>query len=153
MPPQPVTALVYTAAAHSANIWTPESAQGQMLEQLGFKLATLPGNLHASQSQGKRHDIVQLGGENLAAGINGESLLCSPAMRKTPRPFTPTRYWRTYRRLPLNAFIHWGPKPSVWTTTAPCWYCIVYRRSLPDSLPGALRRDLIHIINNIILLL
>ena len=27
---------VYTAAAHSANIWTPESAQGQMLEQLGF---------------------------------------------------------------------------------------------------------------------
>ncbi|HDU6303109.1 TPA: Fe2+-enterobactin ABC transporter substrate-binding protein [Klebsiella aerogenes] len=74
LPPQPVTALVYTAAAHSANIWTPESAQGQMLEQLGFKLAALPGGLHASQSQGKRHDIVQLGGENLAAGINGESL-------------------------------------------------------------------------------
>ncbi|MBN0683843.1 ABC transporter substrate-binding protein, partial [Pseudomonas aeruginosa] len=23
LPPQPVTALVYTAAAHSANIWTP----------------------------------------------------------------------------------------------------------------------------------
>ncbi len=26
------------------------------------------------QSQGKRHDIIQLGGENLAAGLNGESL-------------------------------------------------------------------------------
>ena len=63
LPPQPVTALVYTAAAHSANIWTPESAQGQMLEQLGFSLATLPGG-----------DIVQLGGENLAAGLNGQSL-------------------------------------------------------------------------------
>jgi iron complex transport system substrate-binding protein len=25
LPPQPVTALVYTAAAHSANLWTPES--------------------------------------------------------------------------------------------------------------------------------
>ena len=61
LPPQPVTALVYTAAAHSANIWTPESAQGQMLEQLGFSLATLPGGLPASHSQGKRHDIVQLG--------------------------------------------------------------------------------------------
>lgn len=48
LPPQPVTALVYTAAAHSANIWTPASAQGQMLEQLG--------------------------GENLAAGLNGQSL-------------------------------------------------------------------------------
>ncbi|MCI1031023.1 iron complex transport system substrate-binding protein [Raoultella sp. BIGb0149] len=74
LPPQPVSALVYTAAAHSANLWTPESAQGQMLEQLGFTLATLPGGLHASQSQGKRHDIIQLGGENLAAGLNGQSL-------------------------------------------------------------------------------
>ena len=74
LPPQPVTALVYTAAAHSANIWTPASAQGQMLEQLGFSLATLPGGLPASHSQGKRHDIVQLGGENLAAGLNGQSL-------------------------------------------------------------------------------
>ncbi|MGL5699937.1 MAG: Fe2+-enterobactin ABC transporter substrate-binding protein [Kluyvera sp.] len=74
LPPQPVSALVYTAAAHSANLWTNESAQGQFLEQLGFVLATLPANLQASQSQGKRHDIIQLGGENLATGLNGESL-------------------------------------------------------------------------------
>ncbi|HHG8775440.1 TPA: Fe2+-enterobactin ABC transporter substrate-binding protein [Raoultella planticola] len=74
LPPQPVSALVYTAAAHSANLWTPASAQGQMLEQLGFTLATLPAGLHASQSQGKRHDIIQLGGENLATGLNGQSL-------------------------------------------------------------------------------
>lgn len=74
LPPQPVSALVYTAAAHSANLWTPESAQGKLLEQLGFTLAPLPGNLHTSQSQGKRHDIIQLGGENLAAGLNGQSL-------------------------------------------------------------------------------
>ncbi|HEM6627446.1 TPA: Fe2+-enterobactin ABC transporter substrate-binding protein [Citrobacter farmeri] len=74
LPPQPVSALVYTAAAHKANLWTPESAQGKMLEQLGFTLATLPGGLQASQSQGKRHDIIQLGGENLAAGLNGEAL-------------------------------------------------------------------------------
>ncbi|EML4682948.1 Fe2+-enterobactin ABC transporter substrate-binding protein [Citrobacter amalonaticus] len=74
LPPQPVSALVYTAAAHRANLWTPESAQGKMLEQLGFTLATLPGGLQPSQSQGKRHDIIQLGGENLAAGLNGEAL-------------------------------------------------------------------------------
>lgn len=75
LPPQPISALVYTAAAHSANLWTPASAQGQLLEQLGFTLAPLPAGLHASQSQGKRHDIIQLGGENLAAGLNGASLL------------------------------------------------------------------------------
>ncbi|AGN87625.1 Fe2+-enterobactin ABC transporter substrate-binding protein [Enterobacter sp. R4-368] len=74
LPPQPVSALVYTPAAHSANLWTEDSAQGQLMQQLGFTLAPLPANLHASQSQGKRHDIVQLGGENLAAGLNGEVL-------------------------------------------------------------------------------
>ncbi|KAF1370909.1 Fe2+-enterobactin ABC transporter substrate-binding protein [Yokenella regensburgei] len=74
LPPQPVSALVYTAAAHSANLWTADSAQGKLLTQLGFTLAPLPADLHTSQSQGKRHDILQLGGENLAAGLNGESL-------------------------------------------------------------------------------
>ncbi|WP_054179850.1 Fe2+-enterobactin ABC transporter substrate-binding protein [Trabulsiella odontotermitis] len=74
LPPQPVSALVYTAAAHSANLWTAESAQGKLLRQLGFTLAPLPAGLHTSQSQGKRHDILQLGGENLATGLNGESL-------------------------------------------------------------------------------
>jgi iron complex transport system substrate-binding protein len=74
LPPQPVTALVYTPASHSANIWTSESAQGKLLQQLGFTLSTLPATIPALQSMGKRHDIVQLGGENLAAGLNGESL-------------------------------------------------------------------------------
>lgn len=74
LPPQPVSALVYTAAAHSANLWTQDSAQGKLMEQLGFTLAPLPTGLQTSKSQGKRHDIIQLGGENLAAGLNGEAL-------------------------------------------------------------------------------
>ncbi|EOX3825972.1 Fe2+-enterobactin ABC transporter substrate-binding protein [Enterobacter quasiroggenkampii] len=74
LPPQPVNAIVYTAAAHSANLWTAESAQGKLLHQLGFTLADLPAGLQTSTSQGKRHDIVQLGGENLATGLNGEGL-------------------------------------------------------------------------------
>ncbi len=44
------------------------------MQQLGFTLADLPAGLQTSQSRGKRHDIVQLGGENPAAGLNGESL-------------------------------------------------------------------------------
>ncbi|ESN53423.1 Fe2+-enterobactin ABC transporter substrate-binding protein [Enterobacter sp. MGH 16] len=74
LPPQPVNAIVYTAAAHSANLWTTESAQGKLLHQLGFTLANLPAGLQTSTSQGKRHDIIQLGGENLATGLNGEGL-------------------------------------------------------------------------------
>ena len=74
LPPQPVNAIVYTPAAHSANLWTTESAQGKFLQQLGFTLAELPAGLSTSQSQGKRHDIIQLGGENLATGLNGEGL-------------------------------------------------------------------------------
>ena len=74
LPPEPVNAIVYTAAAHSANLWTAESAQGKLLHQLGFTLADLPAGLQTSTSQGKRHDIIQLGGENLATGLNGEGL-------------------------------------------------------------------------------
>ncbi|XTZ40578.1 Fe2+-enterobactin ABC transporter substrate-binding protein [Salmonella enterica] len=74
LPPQPVSALVYNPAAHNANLWTAESAQGKLMQQLGFDLAPLPAGLTTSQSQGKRHDIVQIGGENLAAGLNGEAL-------------------------------------------------------------------------------
>ncbi|OEI78584.1 Fe2+-enterobactin ABC transporter substrate-binding protein [Enterobacter sp. ku-bf2] len=74
LPPQPVNAIVYTAAAHSANLWTAESAQGKLLHQLGFTLADLSAGLQTSTSQGKRHDIIQLGGENLATGLNGEGL-------------------------------------------------------------------------------
>ena len=74
LPPQPVTALVYNPGAHNANLWTQDSAQGKLLAQLGFTLATLPQGLNTSKSQGKRHDIVQLGGENLASGLSGEAL-------------------------------------------------------------------------------
>lgn len=74
LPPQPVTALVYNPAAHGANIWTPASAQGKLLAELGFTQAALPANLQTSQTQGKRRDIIQVGGENLAAGLNGETL-------------------------------------------------------------------------------
>ena len=74
LPPQPVNAIVYTAAAHTANLWTTDSAQGKLLHQLGFTLADVPAGLHTSKSQGKRHDIIQLGGENLATGLNGEGL-------------------------------------------------------------------------------
>lgn len=75
LPPQPVNALVYNPAARNANMWTRDSAQGQLLQESGFTLAALPVGLQTSHSQGKRHDIIQLGGENLAAGLNGEALL------------------------------------------------------------------------------
>ncbi|EPH6762688.1 Fe2+-enterobactin ABC transporter substrate-binding protein [Cronobacter dublinensis] len=74
LPPQPVSALVYNPAAHGANLWTADSAQGKLLGQLGFTLAS-PPDAHGLTSMGKRHDIIQLGGETLAAGLNGETLL------------------------------------------------------------------------------
>lgn len=75
LPPQPINALVYSPGSHSANLWTRESAQGQLLEQVGFTLAPIPEGLRVSTSQGKRHDIVQLGGESLASGLNGQGLM------------------------------------------------------------------------------
>ncbi|MGC6389566.1 Fe2+-enterobactin ABC transporter substrate-binding protein [Ewingella sp. S1.OA.A_B6] len=75
LPPQPVSALVYRPDGKSANLWTSASPQGQLLHELGFTLAKLPASLHGSQSQGVRKDIVQLSGENMAEGLNGNTLL------------------------------------------------------------------------------
>lgn len=75
LPPQPVSALVYNTPARTANLWTAQSAQGQLLTELGFTLAMPPAKMQTSQSQGQRHDIVQLGGETLAAGLNGQTVL------------------------------------------------------------------------------
>jgi iron complex transport system substrate-binding protein len=66
---------VFRSDGKNANLWTADSSQGQLLQQLGFTLATLPPKLNASTSQGARKDIVQLGGENLAEGLNGQTLL------------------------------------------------------------------------------
>lgn len=74
LPPQPVTALVYDAGSKQANVWTPASAQGQLLQQLGFQLASLPASLDSAQ-KGQRKDIELVGGENLPIALNGKTLL------------------------------------------------------------------------------
>lgn len=75
LPPQPVSALVFRGDGKHANLWTADSSQGQLLGQLGFTLAPLPPKLNAGTSQGTRKDIVQLAGESLAEGLNGQTLL------------------------------------------------------------------------------
>ncbi|MFP1744930.1 Fe2+-enterobactin ABC transporter substrate-binding protein [Lonsdalea quercina] len=83
LPPQPVSALVYYEDGRGVNIWTRASAQGQLLSELGFQLAELPPNLPTETSQGKRRDIVQISGENMADSLNGKSLLLFSADERT----------------------------------------------------------------------
>nr|WP_038901658.1 Fe2+-enterobactin ABC transporter substrate-binding protein [Dickeya dadantii] len=75
LPPQPVSALVYYEDGRGANLWTHASAQGQLLSELGFQLASLPDNLPTETRMGKRQDILQISGENMAGSLNGQSLL------------------------------------------------------------------------------
>lgn len=75
LPPQPSSALVYYEDGRGMNLWTPASAQGALLTELGFTLAAPPAGFQGSTSMGKRHDIIQLNGENMAAGVTGNSLL------------------------------------------------------------------------------
>nr|WP_232486910.1 Fe2+-enterobactin ABC transporter substrate-binding protein [Pectobacterium parmentieri] len=75
LPPQPVSALVYYEDGRGVNLWTDASAQGQLLHELGFQLATPPAWLKTETSQGKRQDIVQVSGENMADSLTGRSLL------------------------------------------------------------------------------
>lgn len=75
LPPQPVSALVFNPAGRSANLWTSDSAQGQLLESLGFTLAEVPPSLKQAQQRLNRKDIIPLSGENLVMGIAGQSVL------------------------------------------------------------------------------
>ncbi|CRY57087.1 iron-enterobactin transporter periplasmic binding protein [Yersinia intermedia] len=75
LPPQPTSAFVYQATTSTANLWTENSAQGKLLQQLGFTLADIPAAVKGNTSMGHRKDIVQLGGEKLAEGLNGETIL------------------------------------------------------------------------------
>ncbi|WP_145562581.1 Fe2+-enterobactin ABC transporter substrate-binding protein [Yersinia aldovae] len=75
LPPQPVSAFVYQAAGSTANLWTDSSAQGKLLQELGFTLANVPDAVKGNTSMGHRKDIIQLGGEKLAEGLNGETVL------------------------------------------------------------------------------
>lgn len=75
LPPQPVSAMVFNGGGRAVNLWTRESAQGKLLEQLGFTLAVPPANLQQTHSMGQRKDIIQLSGENVASGLNGNTFL------------------------------------------------------------------------------
>ena len=75
LPPQPVSAMVFNGGGRAVNLWTRESAQGKLLEQLGFTLAVPPADLQQTHSMGQRKDIIQLSGENVASGLNGNTFL------------------------------------------------------------------------------
>lgn len=83
LPAQPVSAMVWNADGRAVNLWTAESAQGKLLQQLGFTLATLPASIQQGHSMGQRKDIIQLSGENLAAGLNGNTFMLFAADEKS----------------------------------------------------------------------
>ncbi|WP_254301473.1 Fe2+-enterobactin ABC transporter substrate-binding protein [Rothia kristinae] len=78
LPEQPTTALNYNpsrdGSGSKANIWTDKSAQGRMLEELGFELTTVPDDAKSTSSQmGQRDDIVPVDSENLSKAITGKT--------------------------------------------------------------------------------
>ena len=74
LPPQPVSAFVYNRHGPQINLWTNASAQGQLLQQLGFTLAPLPFDPHWRDLL-KRRDRMQLSGEALVTSLTGQTFL------------------------------------------------------------------------------
>ena len=76
LPPQPVSAFTWPQGQqNSANLWTPSSAQGHLLEDVGMTLASVPPELADFHQMGKRHDIQPVGGERLADALTGKTWL------------------------------------------------------------------------------
>jgi ABC-type Fe2+-enterobactin transport system substrate-binding protein len=93
---------------------------GQLLHQLGFTLADLPAGLHL-KSQGKRHDIIQLGGENLATGLNGEGLFVFAGDQKDVDAIYANPLLAHLPRCRTSASGRWERRRSAWIITARCW--------------------------------
>lgn len=83
LPPQPVSAMIWNGGGREVNLWTAASAQGELLQALGFTLATPPAQVKGNVSMGHRKDIIQLSGENVARGLNGKSWLLFAAAGNT----------------------------------------------------------------------
>ncbi|WP_298944066.1 Fe2+-enterobactin ABC transporter substrate-binding protein [uncultured Psychromonas sp.] len=75
LPAQPTTAMVYTLDDSGASIWTSQSAQGRLLEELGFTLATIPESIKGDISMGVRNDIIIAKGERFPDAVTGKSIL------------------------------------------------------------------------------
>lgn len=84
LPPQPTSAFVYSEDG-TANLWTPESAQGKLLSSVGFEIAKLPEAVERGTSMGKRGDIIELGSESIAEGLNGETFVIITPDKNTRR--------------------------------------------------------------------
>ncbi len=83
LPPQPVSAMVWNGDGRAVNVWTGASAQGKLLQQLGFTLALPPADAQQGHSMGQRKDIIQLSGENLATNLTGKTFLLFAGDDKT----------------------------------------------------------------------
>ena len=94
----PVNVLAYNSPEES-RIFTAESAQGILLERLGFSLAELPSDLTAADKgiMAGRKDVVPVGQENLPRAVPGnttfivigdaadaERFLADPTLQQTP---------------------------------------------------------------------
>lgn len=94
----PVNVLAYNSPEES-RIFTAESAQGILLERLGFSLAELPADLTAADKgiMAGRKDVVPAGQENLPRAVPGNTtfivigeaadadrFLTDPTLRETP---------------------------------------------------------------------
>jgi len=75
LPPQPTTAMVYYPDGTGASIWTNKSAQGRLLETLGFTLASVPDSVKGNISMGVREDIIIAKGERFPDAVTGHSIL------------------------------------------------------------------------------
>ena len=95
LPPQPSTAMVYYQDGSAANIWTEKSAQGRLLRELGFTLASIPDAVKGDISMGKRSDIVIASGELFPDALTGNSILLFSAEAKREQDLKNNSYLKS----------------------------------------------------------
>lgn len=109
LPANPVSAFVYYEDGRGVNLWTAESAQGKLLNSLGFKLASLPDDLKKETSMGIRHDIIQLSGEQVADGLSGKSFILFATNNNTITDITNNPFFQHLPAIQNKQLYDMGP--------------------------------------------
>lgn len=109
LPHNPISAFVYYEDGRGVNLWTAESAQGKLLNSLGFRLASLPEDLKKETSMGIRHDIIQLSGEQVADGLPGKSFILFATNNDTIRDITNNPFFQHLPAIQDKQLYDMGP--------------------------------------------
>ncbi|WP_168583293.1 Fe2+-enterobactin ABC transporter substrate-binding protein [Gephyromycinifex aptenodytis] len=110
LPEGTVSPFVNFDDGSGAAAFTPQSAHGRLLTDLGFTLAPIPESVTGTTSMGKRDDIVELSTENVVKGLAGDTWIVFAPGAKTKEVITTNPAYNAAPAVKKGQVVYMGPE-------------------------------------------